>query len=125
MPHNLYLHSSLVQTRKIKRDEKSIRFALKMSVLDSTIALNLAFFVNAAILVLAAATFFKTGRTEVAQLEEAHQLLSPLLGSSLALLFCRCINCSRTKLNYHGNACRANCYGGIFCVFASTHCSGD
>lgn len=84
MPHNLYLHSSLVQTRKIKRDEKSIRFALKMSVLDSTIALNLAFFVNAAILVLAAATFFKTGRTEVAQLEEAHQLLSPLLGSNLA-----------------------------------------
>lgn len=84
MPHNLYLHSSLVQTRKIKRDEKSIRFALKMSVIDSTVALNLAFLVNAAILVLAAATFFKTGRTEVAQLEEAHQLLSPLLGSNLA-----------------------------------------
>lgn len=84
MPHNLYLHSSLVQTRKIKRDEKSIRYALKMSVVDSTIALNLAFFVNAAILVLAAATFFKTGRTEVAQLEEAHELLSPLLGSSMA-----------------------------------------
>lgn len=84
MPHNLYLHSSLVQTRKIKRDEKSIKYALKMSVVDSTIALNLAFLVNAAILVLAAATFFKTGRTEVAQLEEAHQLLSPLLGSGLA-----------------------------------------
>ncbi len=84
MPHNLYLHSSLVQTRKIRRDEKSIRYALKMSVIDSTIALNLAFLVNAAILVLAAATFFKTGRTEVAQLEEAHQLLSPLLGSSIA-----------------------------------------
>ena len=84
MPHNLYLHSSLVQTRKIKRDEKSIRYALKMSVVDSTIALNLAFLVNAAILVLAAATFFKTGRTEVAQLEEAHQLLSPLLGNNMA-----------------------------------------
>ncbi len=84
MPHNLYLHSSLVQTRKIKRDEKSIRYALKMSVVDSTIALNLAFLVNAAILILAAATFFKSGRTEVAQLEEAHQLLSPLLGSGLA-----------------------------------------
>lgn len=84
MPHNLYLHSSLVQTRKIKRDEKSIKYALKMSVIDSTIALNLAFLVNAAILVLAAATFFKSGRTEVAQLEEAHQLLSPLLGSNLA-----------------------------------------
>jgi len=84
MPHNLYLHSSLVQTRKIKRDEKSIKYALKMSVVDSTIALNLAFLVNAAILVLAAATFFKSGRTEVAQLEEAHQLLSPLLGTNLA-----------------------------------------
>ena len=84
MPHNLYLHSSLVQTRKIKRDEKSISYALKMSVVDSTIALNLAFLVNAAILVLAAATFFKTGRTEVAQLEEAHQLLSPLLGNNMA-----------------------------------------
>ncbi|PVD53316.1 iron/manganese transporter [Terrimonas sp.] len=84
MPHNLYLHSSLVQTRKIKRDEKSIKYALKMSVIDSTIALNLAFLVNAAILVLAAATFFKSGRTEVAQLEEAHQLLSPLLGTNLA-----------------------------------------
>ncbi|HEX5024161.1 MAG TPA: Nramp family divalent metal transporter [Agriterribacter sp.] len=84
MPHNLYLHSSLVQTRKIKRDEKSIRYALKMSVVDSTIALNLAFLVNAAILILAAATFFKTGRSEVAQIEEAHQLLSPLLGSSMA-----------------------------------------
>lgn len=84
MPHNLYLHSSLVQTRKIKKDEKSIRYALKMSVVDSTIALNLAFLVNAAILVLAATTFFKSGRTEVAQIEEAHQLLSPLLGSGVA-----------------------------------------
>lgn len=84
MPHNLYLHSSLVQTRKIKRDEKGIRHALKMNVIDSTIALNLAFLVNAAILILAAATFYKTGRTEVAQIEEAHQLLSPLLGSNMA-----------------------------------------
>lgn len=84
MPHNLYLHSALVQTRKIRKDEKSIRHALKMSVVDSSIALNLAFFVNAAILILAATVFFKTGRTEVARIEEAHQLLSPLLGSGLA-----------------------------------------
>jgi manganese transport protein len=84
MPHNLYLHSALVQTRKIRKDDKSIRHALKMSVLDSSIALNLAFFVNAAILILAATVFFKTGRTEVARIEEAHQLLSPLLGSDLA-----------------------------------------
>ncbi len=84
MPHNLYLHSSLVQTRKIRRDEAGIRQAIRMNVIDSTIALNLAFFVNAAILVLAATTFFKAGRTEVAQIEEAHQLLSPLLGTNLA-----------------------------------------
>jgi manganese transport protein len=84
MPHNLYLHSALVQTRKIRKDEKSIRHALKMSIVDSSIALNLAFFVNAAILILAATVFFKTGRTEVARIQEAHQLLSPLLGSGLA-----------------------------------------
>lgn len=59
MPHNLYLHSALVQTRKIKQDEAGIRHALKMNFLDSTIALNLAFFVNAAILILAATVFFK------------------------------------------------------------------
>jgi manganese transport protein len=84
MPHNLYLHSALVQTRKIKRDEKGIRRALKLNFIDSTIALNLAFFVNAAILVLAATVFFKSGRTEVAQIKEAHELLAPLLGSKLA-----------------------------------------
>lgn len=84
MPHNLYLHSALVQTRKIKRDEKGIRRALKLNFADSTIALNLAFFVNAAILVLAATVFFKTGRTEVAEIKEAHQLLAPLLGSNVA-----------------------------------------
>jgi manganese transport protein len=84
MPHNLYLHSALVQTRKIKRDEKGIRRALKLNFIDSTIALNLAFFVNAAILILAAAVFFKTGRTQVAEIKEAHQLLAPLLGSRVA-----------------------------------------
>lgn len=84
MPHNLYLHSALVQTRKIKRDEKGIRRALKLNFADSTIALNLAFFVNAAILVLAASVFFTSGRTGVAEIKEAHQLLAPLLGSKLA-----------------------------------------
>ncbi len=84
MPHNLYLHSALVQTRKFPRDEKGIRQALKLNFLDSTIALNLAFFVNAAILVLAATVFFKTGRTEVAEIKEAHTLLAPLLGTALA-----------------------------------------
>ncbi|GAC1420332.1 MAG: Nramp family divalent metal transporter [Flavisolibacter sp.] len=84
MPHNLYLHSALVQTRKIKRDEKGIKRAIQLNMLDSTIALNIAFFVNAAILILAAAVFFKSGRTGVAEIKEAYQLLSPLLGSKYA-----------------------------------------
>lgn len=84
MPHNLYLHSALVQTRKIKRDQKGIKRALKLNFIDSAIALNLAFFVNAAILVLAATVFFKSGRTDVAEIKEAHRLLDPLIGSSLA-----------------------------------------
>lgn len=84
MPHNLYLHSALVQTRKFKRDDAGIKRALKLNVIDSTIALNLAFFVNAAILVLAAAVFFKTGRTDVAEIKQAHELLSPMLGTALA-----------------------------------------
>jgi manganese transport protein len=84
MPHNIYLHSALVQTRKIKRDDAGIRRALKLNFIDSTVALNLAFFVNAAILVLAATVFFKTGRTDVAEIKQAHELLNPLLGSGLA-----------------------------------------
>lgn len=84
MPHNLYLHSALVQTRKIKRDDKGIKRALKLNFIDSAIALNLAFFVNAAILVLAATVFFKTGRTDVAEIKKAHELLAPMLGTSLA-----------------------------------------
>ncbi|RBL92322.1 Nramp family divalent metal transporter [Chitinophaga flava] len=84
MPHNLYLHSALVQTRKIKRDDAGIKQALKLNFIDSTIALNLAFLVNAAILILAAAVFFKTGRTDVAEIQDAHQLLEQLLSSKLA-----------------------------------------
>ncbi len=84
MPHNLYLHSALVQTRKIKREEKHIRRALRLTFLDSTIALNLAFLVNAAILILAGTVFFKSGRTGVASISEAYKLLSPLLGSKAA-----------------------------------------
>jgi manganese transport protein len=84
MPHNLYLHSALVQTRKISTDYKGIKRALKYNLIDSTIALNAAFFVNAAILVLAASVFFTSGNTGVARIEDAHQLLQPLLGSRLA-----------------------------------------
>lgn len=84
MPHNLYLHSALVQTRKIMPDAGSIKKALKYNFIDSTIALNAAFFVNAAILILAASVFFSTGNTQVAKIEDAHKLLAPLLGSKLA-----------------------------------------
>lgn len=84
MPHNLYLHSALVQTRKIKRDNEGIKRALKLNFIDSTIALNAAFFVNAAILILAAAVFFKGGRSDVAEIKEAHELLQGFLGNKLA-----------------------------------------
>lgn len=84
MPHNLYLHSALVQTRKISTDEKGIRRAIKYNFVDSFVALNAAFLVNAAILILAATVFFTTGNTHVARIEDAHQLLQPLLGTHLA-----------------------------------------
>jgi len=88
MPHNLYLHSALVQTRKIKREDSYIRRALRLNLLDSVIALNLAFLVNAAILILAAATFFKTGHQSVSSIREAYKLFPVLLGSRLpATLF--------------------------------------
>lgn len=84
MPHNLYLHSALVQTRKISPDKKGIKTAIKYNLIDSTVALNAAFLVNTAILVLAATVFYKTGNTEVAKIQDAHHLLEPLLGSALA-----------------------------------------
>ena len=84
MPHNLYLHSALVQTRKISRDEKGIKKVLKYNFIDSAIALNMAFFVNAFILILAGTVFYKSGRTDVAEIKQAHELLSPMLGTNLA-----------------------------------------
>lgn len=88
MPHNLYLHSSLVQTRRIDSSERGIWSAIKYNFIDSAIALNAAFFVNAAILVLAASTFFKAGMYEVSNIEDAYKFLEPLLGTQWApLLF--------------------------------------
>lgn len=84
MPHNLYLHSSLVQTRKFDRTPQGIKQAIKYNFIDSTIALNLAFLVNAAILILAAATFYKSGMYEVAEIQDAHKFLAPLLGTKWA-----------------------------------------
>ncbi|HET6228392.1 MAG TPA: Nramp family divalent metal transporter [Bacteroidia bacterium] len=84
MPHNLYLHSSLVQTRNIERTPSGIKEAIRFNFIDTTVALNLALFVNAAILILAAAAFFSTGRTNVSEIQDAHQLLNDVLGTSLA-----------------------------------------
>jgi manganese transport protein len=87
MPHNLYLHSALVQTRKIDKTDEGIRQALKFNRIDTTIALNIAFLVNAAILVLAATVFFKTGNSHVAEIKEAHRLLPGFLGNAAPVLF--------------------------------------
>ncbi|MDP1747633.1 MAG: Nramp family divalent metal transporter [Bacteroidota bacterium] len=88
MPHNLYLHSSLVQTRKLERTPKGIKEAIKFNFIDTSIALNLALFVNAAILILAASAFYSTGRFGVAEIQDAYKLLEDILGTHLApLLF--------------------------------------
>ena len=84
MPHNLYLHSSIVQTRAYPRTDEGRRDAIKWATADSTIALMLALFINAAILVVAAATFYKSGHNEVAEISQAFELLSPLLGLGIA-----------------------------------------
>jgi manganese transport protein len=84
MPHNLYLHSSIVQTRRYDESAEGKREAVRFAFLDSTIALSIALFINAAILIVAAATFHSTGHTQVAEIQDAYQLLSPLLGVSVA-----------------------------------------
>jgi manganese transport protein len=84
MPHNLYLHSGLVQTRRYGDSAPERHEAIKLATIDSTIALCLALLINASILILAAATFHKAGRTDIVELEQVHEFLAPLLGSSLA-----------------------------------------
>ena len=84
MPHNLYLHSSIVQTRKYERNTEGRRLAIKFATIDSTASLMLAFFVNAFILILAAATFHKSGYSNVADITDAYHLLDPLMGVSMA-----------------------------------------
>jgi len=84
MPHNLYLHSSIVQTRAYPRTDAGRRSALRWAVTDSTIALMLALFINASILILAAAVFHAHGRTDVQEIEQAYELLAPMLGVGLA-----------------------------------------
>ena len=84
MPHNLYLHSGVVQTRRFGDSVEDRREAIKLATIDSTIALMFALTINAAILILAAATFNKSGKTDVAELDQAHAFLAPLLGSAIA-----------------------------------------
>jgi manganese transport protein len=84
MPHNLYLHSGLVQTRDYGSSNEERREAITLATIDSSIALCFAFVINASILILAAATFHRTGRTDVAELGQAYSFLAPLLGSTLA-----------------------------------------
>ncbi|WP_185869303.1 Nramp family divalent metal transporter [Blattabacterium cuenoti] len=87
MPHNLYLHSSIIQTRDYPRTTIGKKMAIKYATIDSTLSLSLAFFINAAILIISAATFHRSGYTEVADIMHAHKLLTPILGSSLAGVF--------------------------------------
>ena len=87
MPHNLYLHSSLVQTRKISRTDEGIRTSIKFNLFDTVIALNLAFFVNAAILILAASAFFRNGYFKVAEIQDAYKLLEHIFGAIAPTLF--------------------------------------
>jgi len=87
MPHNLYLHSSIVQTRRYQETSDGKREAVRFAFIDSTIALTFAFFINAAILIIAAATFHTSGHAEVAEIGEAYKLLTPLLGAGASAAF--------------------------------------
>ena len=84
MPHNLYLHSSIVQTRAYERNDEGRRDAIKWATIDSTVALMLALFINGAILIIAAAVFHTSGNQDVAEIQDAHRLLSPILGLGIA-----------------------------------------
>src|SRR5437870_1850645 len=88
MPHNLYLHSSIVQTRKYQPTNEGMREAIRFATIDSTMALTFALFINAAILIVSAATFYQTGNQHVAEIGEAYRLLSPILGTTLGSLSC-------------------------------------
>ena len=87
MPHNLYLHSSIVQTRRYEETPEGRREAVRFAFIDSTVALSLALFINASILIVAAATFHGTGNTGVAEIQDAYKLLTPLLGGAASVVF--------------------------------------
>jgi manganese transport protein len=87
MPHNLYLHSSIVQTRRYEETAEGKKEAVRFAFIDSTIALSIALFINAAILIVAAATFHTSGNSQVAEIQDAHKLLTPLLGAGASTVF--------------------------------------
>src|SRR5262245_36466060 len=87
MPHNLYLHSSIVQTRRYAENVEGKREAVRFAFIDSTIALSFALFINAAILIVASATFYTSGNHQVAEIQDAYQLLTPLLGAGASGVF--------------------------------------
>jgi len=87
MPHNLYLHSSIVQTRQYEETLEGKREAVHFAFIDSTIALTFALFINAAILIIAAATFHTSGHSDVAEIQDAFKLLTPLLGGGASVIF--------------------------------------
>ena len=115
MPHNLYLHSGVVQTRRFGTSVADRREAIKLATIDSTIALMFALMINASILILAAATFNKAGKTDVAELDQAHAFLAPLLGSAIAptLVRHRAV-VLRAELDGDRDAVRSDRDGGLY-----------
>ena len=114
MPHNLYLHSALVQTRSYARTPKGKREAIWMANIDSALALTIALFVNAAILIVAAAVFHRSGHYEVQAIEDAFKLLSPLVGAGICEhAVCRGPAGFRSELHHHRHAGRAGGDGGV------------
>lgn len=87
MPHNLYLHSSFVQTRNYERNHEGKKEAIKFATIDSSVSLFIAFFINATILIVAAATFHTTGNHDIADIHDAHKMLAPILGTTFASVF--------------------------------------
>ena len=127
MPHNLYLHSALAQSRKIGRDEKGIRRALTFNRLDSFVALNMAFVVNCMILILAAAVFYVHGYFGVADINQAQKLLTPLLGNKIApvVFAIAALIASGQSSNYHRHFGRAGWLWKVILICALRHgCGG-
>src|SRR5262249_62401389 len=114
MPHNLYLHSSIVQTRKYLDTTEGKGEAIRFASIDSAVALMFALFINAAILVMAAATFHGTGHQDVADIGDAYQLLSPLLGTKAAsILFAVALLCSGQNATLTGTLAGHIAMGGV------------